>query len=60
MSEIRVGIHVLLRYAPHGLPGIIVRSVRGKAEVHWPDLKLRTRHHPDALLPAKPQSLGNG
>ena len=46
-STIRVGDRVYLRYAVAGEPGCVVNLVRGKAEVHWPDMpEQRNTFHP--------------
>jgi hypothetical protein len=44
MTTLAVGDRVRLRYAEVGDSGTVVTIARGKAQVHWQDLELTTRH----------------
>jgi hypothetical protein len=46
------GTLVRLRSCPHGQPGRVEGTRRGKVEVHWPDLDITRRHKPEALMAA--------
>jgi hypothetical protein len=48
------GTLVLLRACPHGQPGRVVGTSRGKVEVHWEDMGVTSRHKPEALMAAPP------
>jgi hypothetical protein len=58
MNDMQAGIHVWLRYAPHGTAGSQVDPRQSGGALAR--LGLRTRHHPDALLLTRRKSLGNG
>jgi hypothetical protein len=43
------GTRVLLRTCPHGEPGIVRGTDRGRVVVEWTDLGIARRHRPEAL-----------
>jgi hypothetical protein len=50
---ISLGSEVVLKGAPPGTPGTVIRIERNRMVIFWPDLDFIGRHEPESLVEAE-------
>jgi hypothetical protein len=45
-----VGAQVRLLSCPHGLPGVVVKALRSRVVVRWPQFNFTGRYRPERLV----------